>query len=145
MYIYFVSEQLCSISVRVSCPQEEIRNGDRSNMKKLIGLNCYIVIFGRKERNKSFTQPLTEMGTRNIKIIMFLGSKVRLVRKADNLTAFLFQCVASYCVYYKSKVNNSHLTQCVMSLLQSITRHVSTQSESSSGVLKTITGNQGKL
>jgi hypothetical protein len=34
-----------------------------------------------------FTQPVTEMSTRNIKIIMFLGSKVRLVRKADNLTA----------------------------------------------------------
>jgi hypothetical protein len=34
-----------------------------------------------------FTQPLTEMSTRNIKIIMFLGSKVRRVRKADNLTA----------------------------------------------------------
>jgi hypothetical protein len=32
-------------------------------------------------------QPLTEMSTRNIKIIMFLGSKVRRVRKADNLTA----------------------------------------------------------
>jgi hypothetical protein len=27
------------------------------------------------------------MGTRNIKIIMFLGSKVQQVRKADNLTA----------------------------------------------------------
>jgi hypothetical protein len=34
-----------------------------------------------------FTHPLTEMSTRNIKIIMFLGSKARLVRKADNLTA----------------------------------------------------------
>jgi hypothetical protein len=34
-----------------------------------------------------FTQPLTEMSSRNIKIMMFLGSKVRLVRKADNLTA----------------------------------------------------------
>jgi hypothetical protein len=33
------------------------------------------------------TQPLTEMSTRSIKIIMFLGSKVRRVRKADNLTA----------------------------------------------------------
>jgi hypothetical protein len=32
-----------------------------------------------------FTQPLTEMSTRNMKI-MFLGSKVRLVRRADNLT-----------------------------------------------------------
>jgi hypothetical protein len=31
--------------------------------------------------------PLTEMSNRNIKIIMFLGSKVRRVRKADNLTA----------------------------------------------------------
>jgi hypothetical protein len=29
----------------------------------------------------------TEMSTRNIKILMFLGSKVRLVRRADNLTA----------------------------------------------------------
>jgi hypothetical protein len=34
-----------------------------------------------------FTQPLTEMSTRNIKIIMFMGSKVRRVRKADNITA----------------------------------------------------------
>jgi hypothetical protein len=33
------------------------------------------------------TQPLTEMITRSIKIIMFLGSNVRRVRKADNLTA----------------------------------------------------------
>jgi hypothetical protein len=33
-----------------------------------------------------FTQPLTEMSTRNVKI-MFLGSKVRRVRGADNLTA----------------------------------------------------------
>jgi hypothetical protein len=39
------------------------------------------------ERPWGFTQPLTEMSTRNVKIIMFLGSKVRLVRKADNLTA----------------------------------------------------------
>jgi hypothetical protein len=35
----------------------------------------------------NITQPLTEMSTRNIKIIMFLWSKVRLVRRADNLTA----------------------------------------------------------
>jgi hypothetical protein len=38
-------------------------------------------------RMLGFTQPLTEMSTRNIKIIMFLGSKVRRVRKADSLTA----------------------------------------------------------
>jgi hypothetical protein len=35
----------------------------------------------------AFTQPRTEMNTRNIKIIMFLGSKVRRVLRADNLTA----------------------------------------------------------
>jgi hypothetical protein len=29
----------------------------------------------------------SEMSTRNIKIIMFLGNKVRRVRRADNLTA----------------------------------------------------------
>jgi hypothetical protein len=34
-----------------------------------------------------FTQPLTEMSTSNIKLIMFLGSKARPVRRADNLTA----------------------------------------------------------
>jgi hypothetical protein len=34
-----------------------------------------------------FTQPLTEMSTRNMKILIFLGNKVRRVRKADNLTA----------------------------------------------------------
>jgi hypothetical protein len=33
------------------------------------------------------TQPVTEMSTRNLKIIMFLGSKVRPVRRADNLIA----------------------------------------------------------
>jgi hypothetical protein len=33
------------------------------------------------------TQSLTEMSTRNRKIIMFLGSKVRPVRRADNVTA----------------------------------------------------------
>jgi hypothetical protein len=32
-------------------------------------------------------QPLTEISPRNIKIIMFLGSKVRQVLRADNLTA----------------------------------------------------------
>jgi hypothetical protein len=34
-----------------------------------------------------FTQPLTEMSTENIKKIMFLGIKVRLVSGADNRTA----------------------------------------------------------
>jgi hypothetical protein len=32
-----------------------------------------------------FTQPLTEMNTRSRKIIMFLGSKVLPVRRADKL------------------------------------------------------------
>jgi hypothetical protein len=35
----------------------------------------------------STAQLLTEMSTRNIKIIMFLESKVRRVLRADNLTA----------------------------------------------------------
>jgi hypothetical protein len=35
-----------------------------------------------------FIQPVTEMSTRNIKIIMILGSKVWRVRKVDNLTTF---------------------------------------------------------
>jgi hypothetical protein len=34
-----------------------------------------------------FTQSLTEMSTRNRKIIMFLGSRARPVLRADNLTA----------------------------------------------------------
>jgi hypothetical protein len=33
-----------------------------------------------------FPQPLTKISARNIKIIMFLGSKVRRVSRADNLT-----------------------------------------------------------
>jgi hypothetical protein len=34
----------------------------------------------------TYTQPLTEMSTGSIKIIMFLGSKVQQVRRTDNLT-----------------------------------------------------------
>jgi hypothetical protein len=37
-------------------------------------------------KDLGFTQPPPEISTRNIKIIMFLGSKVRRVRRADNLT-----------------------------------------------------------
>jgi hypothetical protein len=40
-----------------------------------------------------FIQPLTGMSTGNIKIIMFLGSKVRRVRRVDNLTAICEQTV----------------------------------------------------
>jgi hypothetical protein len=47
--------------------------------------SCCTNNFLRKE-NKCVTQPLTEMSTRNIKIIMLLGSKVRRVHRADNLT-----------------------------------------------------------
>jgi hypothetical protein len=35
---------------------------------------------------QGFTQFLTEMITRHIRIIMFLGSKVRPVRRADKVT-----------------------------------------------------------
>jgi multisubunit Na+/H+ antiporter MnhE subunit len=38
-----------------------------------------------------FTQSLTEISTRNIKIIMFQGSKERPVRRADNLTPSVSQ------------------------------------------------------
>jgi hypothetical protein len=34
-----------------------------------------------------FTQPLTGMSTRNRQIIMFLGNKVRRLRRGDKLTA----------------------------------------------------------
>jgi hypothetical protein len=39
------------------------------------------------------TRPLPEMSTRNIKKIMFLGSKARPVRWADNFTAIYEQTV----------------------------------------------------
>jgi UDP-N-acetyl-D-mannosaminuronic acid transferase (WecB/TagA/CpsF family) len=39
-----------------------------------------------RTRPCGLTKPLTEMSTRNIKIIMFLGSKAQWVRKADRLT-----------------------------------------------------------
>jgi hypothetical protein len=39
-----------------------------------------------RTRALRFTQPLTEMSTGTIKIIKFLGSKVRRVRRDDNLT-----------------------------------------------------------
>jgi hypothetical protein len=35
----------------------------------------------------AFTQPLTEISTRNVEILMFLESEMRRVRRADNLTA----------------------------------------------------------
>jgi hypothetical protein len=41
----------------------------------------------RPHQALGFIQLLTEMSTRNIKIIMFLGSKVQRVCRADNLTA----------------------------------------------------------
>jgi hypothetical protein len=40
-----------------------------------------------RTRPWGFTQPPTEISTRNIKIIMSLGSKVQPVRRADNLAA----------------------------------------------------------
>jgi hypothetical protein len=42
---------------------------------------------------RGFTQSLTAMSTRNIKIIMFPGSKVRRVRRADNLTDISADCL----------------------------------------------------
>jgi hypothetical protein len=40
-----------------------------------------------------FTQPLTEMSTRSITIIMFLGSEARPVLRANNLTAICVSIV----------------------------------------------------
>jgi hypothetical protein len=48
--------------------------------------NRHVELWTLQNQALGFTQPLTEMSTRNDKI-MFLGSKVRLVRRADNLTA----------------------------------------------------------
>jgi hypothetical protein len=50
-------------------------------------LNFFFSLYNPSSRTMAlgFIQPLTEMSTRN-RIIMFLGSKVRRVRRADNLT-----------------------------------------------------------
>jgi hypothetical protein len=40
-----------------------------------------------RTRALGFTQPITGMSTRNIKLLMFLGSKVLPVHRADNFTA----------------------------------------------------------
>jgi hypothetical protein len=60
--------------------------------KRKVGSLCYLIIYlfgGAVNRNNSYFlfQCLTYMSTGNIKIIMFLGSKLRRVRRADNLTA----------------------------------------------------------
>jgi hypothetical protein len=52
--------------------------------RRLVKIFKFIKSF-RPQYALGFTQPLTGMSTKNIKIIMFLGSKVRLVRRADNL------------------------------------------------------------
>jgi hypothetical protein len=47
----------------------------------------YIYIVNKTQfKTLSYNKPLTEMSTKNIKIIMFLGSKVRWVRRAVKLT-----------------------------------------------------------
>jgi hypothetical protein len=57
----------------------------------VINSECYTPSSESVRFNKiilvTFTQSLTEMSTRSIKIIKFLGRKVRRVCKADNLTA----------------------------------------------------------
>jgi hypothetical protein len=52
------------------------------------GRQSYYVLFRQLYIEAlGFTRPLTEISARNIKIIMFLSSKVRPVRRADILTA----------------------------------------------------------
>jgi hypothetical protein len=60
------------------------------NSRKVAGsrpdeVNFPIYIILPAAPGPGFTQPLREMSSRNRKIIMFLGSKVRPVRTADNL------------------------------------------------------------
>jgi hypothetical protein len=71
-----------SVVVKAVCykpegPEFDSRWGEFLNLPNLF----------RSHQAPGFTQPQTEKSTRNIKIIMFLGSKVWLMRKADNLTA----------------------------------------------------------
>jgi hypothetical protein len=54
-----------------------------------------------------FTQSLTEMSTGNNKKIMFLGSKVRLVRGADNPTAILSRLSRQYGILNISQLYRS--------------------------------------
>jgi hypothetical protein len=72
-----------SIVVKALCHKPEGRGFDCRWGKFLNLPNIYL----RPHYALEFTQPLTEISTRNIKIIMFLGSKVRPVRRADNFTA----------------------------------------------------------
>jgi hypothetical protein len=68
----------------ISCLTAEVKNG-----RGLPPLPPTPKKFSRLATNQAlgFTRPLTEMSTGNIKIIMFLGSKVRRVRRSHNLTA----------------------------------------------------------
>jgi hypothetical protein len=50
-------------------------------------VNFYIYLILPSAVALGFIQPLTEMSTRSIKIIMFLVNKVRRVHRADNFTA----------------------------------------------------------
>jgi hypothetical protein len=57
-----------------------------------------------------FDTYVMEMSTRNIKI-MFLGSKLRLVRRVDNLTAILF-LLLTFIYLISSNNPDSYLSQC---------------------------------
>jgi hypothetical protein len=59
----------------------------RTFFQELKSMRITAVYMFRPHLALGFIQTLTEMSTRNIKIIMFLGSKVQWVRRADNLTA----------------------------------------------------------
>jgi hypothetical protein len=50
------------------------------------GVNFLIYLLLPSAQALGFTQPLTEMNTRNRKIVLFLKSKARPVRRADNPT-----------------------------------------------------------
>jgi hypothetical protein len=64
---------LVSVVVEALCDEVIERNSINLILPAALGLG--------------FSQPLTGMSTRSRKIIMFLGSKVRTMRRADNLAA----------------------------------------------------------
>jgi hypothetical protein len=68
-----------SVVVKALCYEPEGRGFDTDE----VVFKIYLIL--PAALGAGFTQPLTEMSTRNLKII--LGSKVRRVRRADNLTA----------------------------------------------------------
>jgi hypothetical protein len=81
------------IRLRLSSLKSKTNNLEHRDMlSRNVGriLTVYTVLYSIRYNPYIFltftTQPVTNVSTRNIKIIIFLGSKVRRMRKTDNLT-----------------------------------------------------------